>query len=146
MNIKIICVGKIKDEYLRNGIAQLIRNINKHHYIEIVEVPDEQAPDNASDKEMQKIKEHEGKKILNKIPDNYHIIALTLDGKEVTTNELGKNLYLQNNTVFLIGGSLGLSEQVIKKSKAKYCFSKMTFTHQLMRLILLEQIDIAIKN
>ena len=145
MRISIICVGKIKEKYLKLGIDEFTKRLSKYCKLEIIELDDEKAPENLSDKEMLMIKEKEGKKILSKIKDNAHVIALAIDGKNLSSEELADNI---NNLgvrgishiVFVIGGSLGLSDEVLKRSNYKLSFSKMTFPHQLMRLILLEQV------
>ena len=145
MRISIICVGKIKEKYLKLGIDEFTKRLSKYCKLEIIELDDEKAPENLSDKEMLMIKEKEGKKILSKIKDNAHVIALAIDGKNLSSEELAHNI---NNLgvrgishiVFVIGGSLGLSDEVLKRANYKLSFSKMTFPHQLMRLILLEQV------
>ena len=145
MKIQMICVGKIKETYLRELIDHYTKIIRKKYNFEIIELPDEKTPDNASEKEELQIKEKEGKLILSKIKDNMHVIAMDLKGNEITSEKFSK--YIENcgvmgnsNITFVIGGSLGLSQEVIKRADYKLCFSKMTFPHQLMRVILLEQI------
>ena len=145
MRISIICVGKIKEKYLKLGIDEFIKRLSKYCKLEIIELDDEKAPENLSDKEMLMIKEKEGKKILSKIKDNAHVIALAIDGKNLSSEELADNINNlgvrgTSHIVFVIGGSLGLSDEVLKRSNYKLSFSKMTFPHQLMRLILLEQV------
>ena len=145
MRISIICVGKIKEKYLKLGIDEFTKRLSKYCKLEIIELDDEKAPENLSDKEMLMIKEKEGKKILSKIKDNAHVIALAIDGKNLSSEELADNINNlgvrgTSHIVFVIGGSLGLSDEVLKRSNYKLSFSKMTFPHQLMRLILLEQV------
>ena len=113
--------------------------------LEIIELEDEKAPENLSDKEMLIIKEKEGKKILSKIKDNSYVIALAIDGKNLSSEELAQTINKLgvrgvSNITFVIGGSLGLSDEVLSRADYKLSFSKMTFPHQLMRLILLEQV------
>lgn len=145
MRISIVCVGKIKEKYLKLGIDEFSKRLSKYCKLEVIELDDEKAPENLSDKEMLMIKDKEGKKILSKIKDNAHVIALAIDGKNLSSEDLADtidNLGVRGTShiVFVIGGSLGLSEEVLRRSNYKLSFSKMTFPHQLMRLILLEQI------
>ena len=145
MRISIICVGKIKEKYLKLGIDEFKKRLSKYCKLEIIELDDEKAPENLSDKEMLMIKEKEGKKILSKIKDNSYVIALAIDGKNLSSEELAdmiNNLGVRGNShiVFIIGGSLGLSDEILSRANYKLSFSKMTFPHQLMRLILLEQV------
>ena len=145
MRISIICVGKIKEKYLKLGIDEFKKRLSKYCKLEIIELDDEKAPENLSDKETLMIKEKEGKKILSKIKDNSYVIALAIDGKNLSSEELAdtiNNLGVRGNShiVFIIGGSLGLSDEILSRANYKLSFSKMTFPHQLMRLILLEQV------
>ena len=145
MRISIVCVGKIKEKYLKLGIDEFSKRLSKYCKLEVIELDDEKAPENLSDKEMLMTKEKEGKKILSKIKDNAHVIALAIDGKNLSSEELAEtidNLGVRGTShiVFVIGGSLGLSDEVLSRADYKLSFSKMTFPHQLMRLILLEQI------
>ena len=145
MRINIVCVGKIKEKYLKLGIDEFKKRLSKYCKLEIIELEDEKAPENLSDKEMLIIKEKEGKKILSKIKDNSYVIALAIDGKNLSSEELAdtmSKLAVRGNShiTFVIGGSLGLSDEVLKRADYKLSFSKMTFPHQLMRLILLEQV------
>ena len=140
MNITIITVGKLKEKYLIEGIKEYSKRISKYTKLEIIEVADEHAPENLSVKDKIKIKEKEGKKILSKLKDSY-VITLVIDGKQLSSTELATKIediktYHSSNITFIIGGSLGLSDEVISKSNFKLSFSKMTFPHQLMRLIL----------
>lgn len=145
MQIQIIAVGKIKERYLRQGISEFSKRICKYAKIEIIEVPDEKAPAGASEKEEEIIKETEGEKILAKIKKDSFVIALDLHGKQLTSEEMAarmEKLALEgkSSVSFVIGGSLGLSKEVLKEADLRLSFGKMTFPHQLMRLILLEQI------
>ena len=145
MRISVVCVGKIKEKYLKLGIDEFSKRLSKYCKLEVIELDDEKAPENLSDKEMMMIKEKEGKKILSKIKDNSHVIALAIDGKNLSSEELADtidNLGVRGTShiVFVIGGSLGLSDDVIRRANYKLSFSMMTFPHQLMRLILLEQV------
>ena len=145
MNISIIAVGKLKEKYLKQAIDEYSKRLSRYCKLEVIELPDEKTPDNASEKEEQQIKEKEGRLILSKIKDNSYVVAIDLKGKQITSEEFAS--FISNcgvtgnsNIVFIIGGSLGLSEGVIKRANYKLCFSKMTFPHQLFRVMLLEQV------
>ncbi len=145
MNINIVCVGKIKEKYLKLGIDEFKKRLTKYCKLDVIELDDEKAPENLSDKEMLMIKDKEGKKILSKIKSNSYVIALAIDGKNLSSEELAgtmSKLAIRGNShiTFVIGGSLGLSDEVLSRADYKLSFSKMTFPHQLMRLILLEQV------
>lgn len=145
MDITLITVGKLKEKYLIKGIQEYAKRLGRYTSFKIVEVADEKAPENLSKIEMKQIMEKEGQKILNKIPVNSHVFALAIDGKEQTSEKFAKELeqlmlYGKSKMVFIIGGSLGLSDEVLKRSDAQLSFGKLTFPHQLMRLILTEQI------
>lgn len=145
MNITIITVGKIKEKYLRDAIDEYRKRLSRYCKLDIVEIQDEKTPDNASLKEEQIIKDKEGEGILKALKDNSYVIALDLKGKMLSSEELSdfiKDLGIngESNIAFIIGGSLGLSEAVLNRANYKLCFSKMTFPHQLMRVILLEQV------
>ncbi|MCI6738367.1 MAG: 23S rRNA (pseudouridine(1915)-N(3))-methyltransferase RlmH [Intestinibacter sp.] len=145
MRINIVCVGKIKEKYLKLGIDEFKKRLSKYCKLDIIELDDEKAPENLSDKEMEMIKDKEGRKILAKIKDTSYVIALAIDGKSLSSEELADTINKLgikgiSNISFVIGGSLGLSDEVLSRADYKLSFSKMTFPHQLMRLILLEQI------
>ncbi|MCI6277406.1 MAG: 23S rRNA (pseudouridine(1915)-N(3))-methyltransferase RlmH [Clostridium sp.] len=145
MNITLITVGKIKEKFLRDAIDEYSKRLSKYCRLEIIEVSDEKTPDNASEKEELQIKEKEGIQILSKIKDNAYVIAMDLKGKTLSSEEFSSfidNCGIQGNSnlVFIIGGSLGLSKDVLNRANYKLCFSKMTFPHQLFRVMLLEQI------
>ena len=145
MNITLITVGKLKEKYLKQAIDEYSKRLSRYCKLEIIELNDEKTPDNASEKEEQLIKEKEGKQILSKIKENAFAIAMDLGGKNLTSEEFSKfieqnGVMGNSNIVFLIGGSLGLSNEVKKRANYKLCFSKMTFPHQLFRVMLLEQI------
>lgn len=150
MNITIISVGKIKEKYIKLGIEEFSKRLSRYCKLTMVEVPDEKTPDNASEREMELIKDKEGKQILNKIKDNMYVIAMDLQGDMKTSEQFAKQLSQlalsgDSNVAFIIGGSLGLSDEVKKRANYKLCFSKMTFPHQLFRVMLLEQIYRAYK-
>lgn len=145
MNITIISVGKLKEKYLKDAIAEYSKRLTRYCKLDIMELQDEKTPDNASEKEEELIKEKEGKAILSKIKENAFVIAMDLKGKQLTSEEFAGFIENQgvignSNIVFVIGGSLGISQEVIKRANQKICFSKMTFPHQLFRVMLLEQI------
>ncbi len=147
--IKIICVGKIKEKYLTDGINEYLKRISKFDKIEVIELKDELIPDNCSPIQEEKIKETEGESILSKIKDEY-VIALDLRGEMITSIDLSKKIDTihssgKSKISFVIGGSLGLSKDVLNRADYKLSFSKMTFPHQLFRMMLLEQIYRAYK-
>lgn len=145
MKITLVTVGKIKEKYLSAGIAEYAKRLSRYCKLDIVEVPDEKTPDNAPLAIEQKIRNTEGERILKCIKDGDYVIALALDGKSLDSvgfagkiEELGISGI--SSIVFVIGGSLGLSDTVLKRANYRISFSKMTFPHQLFRLMLLEQI------
>lgn len=150
MNITIISVGKLKEKYLKVGIAEYLKRLKSYAKVEIIEVKDEPAGQFSSDKEIEQIKEIEGKKIIEKIPNRSEVIVLDIQGKELSSEKFAQyindtTVYGKSHFVYIIGGSHGLSEEVLKKSDLKVSFGKLTYPHQLMRLILIEQIYRAFK-
>ncbi|AYF53886.1 23S rRNA (pseudouridine(1915)-N(3))-methyltransferase RlmH [Clostridium botulinum C] len=145
MNITIICVGKLKEKYLKQAIDEYSKRLSRYCKLNIVELNDEKTPDNASEKDELIIKQKEGMRILSHIKDSMYVIALDIKGKMVTSEELAdliNDLGVRGNSniALVIGGSLGLDEEILHRANYKLSFSKMTFPHQLMRVILLEQI------
>lgn len=145
LNISIITVGKLKEKYLTNGINEYIKRLGPYAKVEVFEVPDEKAPEQLSEAEMLQVKEKEGERILAKLAQDVYVIALAIDGEMWSSEKLAKELdklatYGRSKVAFVIGGSLGLSNLVLQRADCKLSFSKMTFPHQLMRLILVEQI------
>ena len=145
MNIDIISVGKLKEKYLKDGIDEYKKRLSRYCNINIIEVPDEKAPDNISQKEEEIIKQKEGQGILKNIKNNTFVIVLDIKGKMLSSEELAAFLNERavmgdSSLAFVIGGSIGLSKEVLDRADYKLSFSKMTFPHQLMRLILLEQV------
>lgn len=145
MNISIITIGKLKEKYLKQGIQEYLKRLSSYAKVEIIELADEKAPENLSESEMEQVKQKEGERILAKISDDTHVIALAINGRQKSSEELAKEIdslatYGKSKIAFVIGGSLGLSSEVMKRSNAALSFSKMTFPHQLMRLVLVEQI------
>ena len=145
MNVKILCVGKIKEKFFKDAISEYSKRLSKYCSLEIIEVADEKTSENASDVEIALVKDKEGERILKAIKDKDFVIALAILGKQMDSVAFSK--YIENLTischssiVFVIGGSLGLSDSVLSRSDFKISFSEMTFPHQLMRVILLEQI------
>lgn len=145
MNITLITVGKIKEKYLKDAIDEYSKRLKRYCKLDVIEVADEKTPDNASEKEELQIKAKEGEAILKHIKDNMFVVALAIQGKMLSSEELAgliKDLGVKgdSNIAFVIGGSLGLSDEVLSRANYKLSFSKMTFPHQLMRVILLEQV------
>ena len=145
MKITVISVGKIKEKYFTGAIEEYAKRLSRYCRLDLIEVPDEKTPDGASEGLELQIKEKEGERILQKIPDGAFVVALAIDGKMLDSEELAGQMERWNvggisHVVFLIGGSLGLAPTVLKRADYKLSFSKMTFPHQLMRVILLEQI------
>lgn len=145
MNITLITVGKIKEKFLKEAIDEYTKRLNRYCKINIIEVPDEKTPDNASEKEELSIKEKEGELILKNIKENMFVIALDLKGENLSSEQFAKyidelGVKGESHLAFVIGGSLGIAPRVLKRANYKLCFSKMTFPHQLFRVMLLEQI------
>lgn len=145
MKITILCVGKVKEKFYRDAIDEFSKRLSRYCKLEIIEVADEKTEEQASETEIRIVKEKEGERLLKNIKEDAYVIALCIDGKQLDSEELSEKiekLGIQGNShiYFIIGGSLGLSDEVIKRADFKLSFSKMTFPHQLMRVILLEQI------
>jgi len=145
MNIKIISVGKLKEKYLIQGIQEYTKRLQGYAKVQLVEVADEKAPENLSETEMNLVKEKEGQRILAKTRDTEFLFALAIEGKNPSSEAFAKQIDQlttqgKSNLTFVIGGSLGLSEEVLKRSNAQLSFGNMTYPHQVMRLILVEQI------
>ena len=145
MNVKILCVGKVKEKFYRDAISEYSKRLSKYCSLEIVEVADEKTSDAATEVENNIIKSKEGERILKHIKYKDFVISLAIEGQEKDSIQFSK--YIENlgvsgksSIVFVIGGSLGISDEVFKRTDYKISFSKMTFPHQLMRVILLEQI------
>lgn len=145
MNISIISVGKLKEKYLKAGIEEYTKRLGSYTKINEIEVADEKAPEQLSEADMEIVKRKEADRILAKISPDAYVIALAIDGKMKTSEALAKDIeslmtYGRSKIVFVIGGSLGLHDEVLKRADEKLSFSKMTFPHQLMKLILVEQV------
>lgn len=145
MNISIVTVGKLKEKYLKQGIEEYLKRLGSYAKVDITEVSDEKAPEELSEVEMGQVKQKEGERLLAKISPDTYVIALAINGKLKSSEELADGLdklatYGKSKIAFVIGGSLGLSDEILRRSDEQLSFSKMTFPHQLMRLILVEQI------
>ena len=145
MNITILCVGQIKEKYFRDAIAEYQKRLSRYCKLQMIEVADEKTKENASEAENDLIRKKEGERLLKHIKDSDYCITLEIDGKMLTSEGLSKEidrlgLAGKSSLVFVIGGSIGLDTAVLKRSDYALSFSKMTFPHQLMRVILLEQI------
>ena len=150
MRVRIICLGKIREKYLKEGIAEYSKRLGRFCTFEICELPDIKIPDNPSELECHKVLSEEGEAVLKKISKDSFVIALCVEGKAMSSEELASKmssvtLMGKSNIDFIIGGSLGLSEAVKKRSDMRLSFSAFTFPHQLMRLVLTEQIYRAFK-
>ncbi|EQB38531.1 MULTISPECIES: 23S rRNA (pseudouridine(1915)-N(3))-methyltransferase RlmH [Virgibacillus] len=145
MKITIVSVGKLKEKYLKQGIDEYLKRLNAYAKVSIIEVADEKAPENMSEAEMQEVKQKEGERILSHLSQDTYVITLEINGKMLSSEQLAKKMdelatYGKSKIAFVIGGSLGISDEVQKRSDLALSFSKMTFPHQLMRLVLLEQV------
>lgn len=145
MKIKIITVGKLKEKYLVQGINEYLKRLQSYAKVEMIEVSDEKAPENLSEAEMLQVKSKEGERILAKISDNEYVFVLAINGKQFSSEEFSKEIEQlgingKSQLTFVIGGSLGLSDDVVKRSQKQLSFGKLTYPHQLMRLVLVEQI------
>lgn len=150
MRITIIGVGRLKEKYWQMAIDEYSKRLGKYIKLNIVEVSDEKAPENLSAAEADIVKKNEGERILKNIKDDVYVIALAINGKMLSSEELSEFMNERmvrgdGNIAFVIGGSLGLSDEVLSRADYKLSFSKMTFPHQMMRVVLLEQIYRAIK-
>lgn len=145
MKITLVTVGKIKERFYTDAIKEYSKRLSRYCKLEIVQVADEKTPDNASENVELKIKDKEGERILSFIKDGVYVVALAIEGEMIDSVKLSEKINSlgirgTSHIAFVIGGSLGLSEAVLKRADYKLSFSKMTFPHQLMRVILLEQI------
>ena len=145
MKITLITVGKIKEKYLRDAIAEYSKRLSRYCKLEIIEIPDEKTPDQASEVEENSIKDKEGERLLKHIRDDMYVITLEIGGKMLSSEELAEKIEPlgiqgKSSIAFVIGGSIGLGKKVLARSDCALSFSKMTFPHQLIRVILLEQV------
>lgn len=145
INISLVTVGKVKEKYYRDAIAEYAKRLSRYCKLEIIEVADEKTPDKASETEEEQIKQKEAERILKNIRDDAYCIALAIEGTKTDSVSMAKHLGQlalsgRSSIVYVIGGSLGLHKSVLNRADEKLSFSDMTFPHQLMRVILLEQI------
>jgi 23S rRNA (pseudouridine1915-N3)-methyltransferase len=145
MKITVICVGKVKEKFFRDAIDEYSKRLSRYIKLEIVEVADEKTPDGASEALNSQILKTEGERILSRIKDTDVVCTLEIKGKKLSSEGLAEWIESQgisgkSSICFIIGGSLGLSDEVSKRADFKLSFSDMTFPHQLMRVVLLEQI------
>ena len=150
MRITFITVGKLKEKYLKDGIKEYAKRISAYADIEMIEVMDERIPDKASLAEEMLVKAKEGRKILDKVKQDDYMILLDVSGKEMDSVAFSKHIEKcmidgKSTIVFVIGGSLGHGEEILSRAQLRLSFSPMTFPHQLMRLILIEQVYRAFK-
>lgn len=144
LTINVICVGKLKESFFKEAIDEYSKRLSRYCNLEITELPDEKIPNNPNEKQIEQVKEKECSNILSHVKKDSYIISLDLTGKQLSSEELSSkldNLSLTTSHItFIIGGSLGLTQEVLSKSDTILSFSKMTFPHQLIRIFLLEQI------
>ena len=145
MKITLVTVGKIKEKYLKDAIAEYSKRLGKYCKLESIEVADEKTPENASATEEDMIRQKEGERILKYIKEDAYVVALAIDGQMLSSEKLAEKINLlgiqgTSHIAFIIGGSIGLSQEVLSRADYQLSFSKMTFPHQLMRVILLEQV------
>ncbi len=145
MKITVIAVGKIKEKYLKDALAEYSKRLSRYCKLEIIEVADEKTPDQASEAAEDLIRAKEGERILKHIRDDMFVITLEIGGKMLTSEEFADKIETlgvqgKSSIAFVIGGSIGLGKEVVKRSDFALSFSKMTFPHQLMRVVLLEQV------
>lgn len=150
MNIQIVCIGKLKEKYWTEAVAEYSKRLSRFCTLEIVELKESRLPDKASEAEEKLVKQEEGREILKAIKPGSFVITLEILGKQLDSPQLAEkisqlSLEGKSSIAFVIGGSLGLSEEVSKRADFKLSFSKMTFPHQMMRVILLEQVYRAFK-
>lgn len=145
MKITVLCVGKVKEKFFTDAIKEYSKRLSRYCKLEIVEVADEKTPDGASELVVSQIKEKEAERMEKYLPDSAYVIALAIKGKKLTSEKLAEKIDSlgisgTSHLVFLIGGSLGMSDRLLKRADYLLSFSDMTFPHQLMRVILLEQV------
>lgn len=150
MNIQIVAVGKLKEAYLVQGIAEYVKRLGPYAKMHLVEVPDEKAPESMSAAEEAQVKQREGERLLAQLRSDAFVVALAIDGRTLSSEELSRQLqdlatYGRSHVAFVIGGSLGLAPEVLARADLKLSFGRMTLPHQLMRLVLVEQVYRAFK-
>ena len=145
MRITVLAVGKIKEKFYREAVAEYAKRLSRYCKLEVIETADEKTPDGAGEAALQRIKEKEGERILSHVKEGMYVIALAINGKTRSSEGLSGHLSSlglsgKSHIAFVIGGSLGLSDAVLKRADEALSFSSMTFPHQLMRVLLLEQV------
>ena len=145
MKLTVITVGKLKEKYWVDAVKEYKKRISKYAKIELIEVADEKEPNNASEKDIEMIKDKEGERILSKIKDSQHVVTLEIEGKEYTSESLAKQYQTWMNTgksdvVFVIGGSNGIGREMKKRSNQEISFGSLTYPHQMMKVMILEQL------
>lgn len=145
MDIDIIAVGKIREKYIQEGVSEYAKRLSRYCKLNIVEVPDEKAPENLSDAQKEQVKQLEGERIRAKIKKGSFVIVTDINGEQMSSEQLASKLNElilsgKNDITIVIGGSLGLCDELVKNADMRLSFSKLTFPHQLFRLILLEQL------
>ena len=144
MTVRIVCVGKLKERYFEDACAEFQKRLSRFCALEIIEVPDEKAPESLHPADEDLVREKEGKRILKAIGAKDFVVAMAIDGKQMTSEEFAGDLAVREAEArpltFVIGGSLGLSPEVYARANARISFSKMTFPHRIARLLLLEQL------
>lgn len=150
MRIQLVVVGKLKEHYLKDGVAEYTKRLRPYTRLETIEVSEDKASESLSAKERELVKQREGERLIAKLKADRHVIALDIKGDELSSEQFAAYMHRlgtsgQSEVAFVIGGSLGLSQDVLDRADLRLSFSRMTFPHQLMRLILLEQIYRAFK-
>ena len=145
MNIDILCVGRLKEKYLKDAVAEYSKRLSRYCTLNIIETPDEKASEDQGEALDEKARNAEGERLLRHIRDDAYLITLEIEGRSLSSTELASAIYETglkgiSRIQFIIGGSIGLSSEIIKRADMHLSFSRMTFPHQLMRVILLEQI------
>lgn len=144
LHINLICIGKLKESYLKDAVKEYSKRLSKYYSFKIIELQDEKLPDNLNNSIITQIQDIESEKIISQIPKNSYLISLDLAGKQYTSEEFSEKIenikISYSNLTFIIGGSLGLNQKLKNISNEKICFSKMTFPHQLIRIFLIEQL------
>ena len=145
MNITLVTVGKLKETYLKDAVREYEKRLSRYASVKIIEVEDEKTSETAGEKERESVKDREGKRILSVLKDRDYVIALAILGKEYSSEKMAARIGTLMNEgasdlAFIIGGSLGLSKEVLSRADEAWSFSRLTFPHQLMRVILSEQI------
>jgi 23S rRNA (pseudouridine1915-N3)-methyltransferase len=145
MQIQILTVGKLKERYLVDGIAEYVKRLGPYAKVQMIEVPDEKAPENMSAAEEQQVRDREGARLLTALRPDVYVVALAIDGEMWSSEQLAGSLdklatYGRSQVAFVIGGSLGLSSELLRRADMRLSFGRMTLPHQLMRLVLVEQI------